>query len=134
MGAPNKKPLTKRDYERVRRLVANGYTRQSIATELGMSIATFYRWIDKDDKLKESLTIGKAQDFQAVINKAREKAIEGSYQHMSGYLRVIHNVDMSGDSGASRGNAPIVVNINLGQPESKEGLIIDQVAERITKE
>lgn len=129
MGAPIKKAFTKRDYDKIEKLVSEGYTRQSIAAEFGMSSATFYRWIDKDEKLKESLAVGKAQDFQLIMNTARKKAIEGSYQHMAGYMRVIHNVDMSDPSANQKSGNQIVINLNLGA--SDQGQIIDHNLEDV---
>lgn len=132
MGAPIKKAFTQRDYDRIRRLVAKGYTRQSIAHEFGMSVTTFYRWIEKDGKLKEALEVGKQQDCQLMLNKCRSKALEGSYQHMAGYMRVIHQIDLSGDSERSRGTGQIVINLNLGDAsQSKAGELIEHELDKL---
>ena len=114
MGAPNKRPLTKKQIELIREATANGATRTSCAGLVGWSVATLYRWMDKDDRLKNALEVGKAQDYQVMMNKAREKALEGSYQHLAGYMRVIHNVNMGESGNPAQGGAQIVVNLNLG--------------------
>lgn len=113
VGRAVKRPLGKRQLNKIREMVAGGATRQSIAKMLGWSSKTFYRKLDTDDKLKEALEEGASDDFTFMMSHCREKALTGSYQHLAGYMRVTHGTSMvEGQQGS--GGSQIVVNLNLG--------------------
>lgn len=113
--------LTKTRLNKIREAVAKGATRASIAEFLGISSATFYRWLEKSEDLRTALDAGKDSDFQFMMNLARERAETGSYSHWAAYMKVIHGVAIN-DNGAT-GNTSIVVHLNLGQ--SNGGVTIE---------
>jgi hypothetical protein len=102
----------KRHYDLARRLSANGLSRVMIAKALGVNEVTLYRRMDKDARLKEALTLGDSEDIQTCVSVLRERALNGSAQHMDRYLQLRHGLYIGGARPAGferRANQMIVV-------------------------
>lgn len=127
MGAPIRPAISKQQIAQIKKWVAEGVTRQSIAHKLNVSIATFYRWIDKYERLKNALEIGQDEDYQVMMNHARKKALDGSYQYWCAYMRITHGINLSDNSSSVHGGAQINVTLNLGTEQSAQ--VIDQQAD-----
>lgn len=103
--------LQARHYTKVAKWAAEGVTRESMAHGLGVSVATFYRWLAKDERLKEALQVGDSKDFQVCQSVLREKGIAGSFNHLAGYMRLSHKVNIADSSSHGAGSVSIVVNL-----------------------
>lgn len=114
MGAPTKKPITKAKAEKIRNMVAEGATRETIAQWLGWAPSTFYRRLEIDRRLKEAVEVGECEDFQWCAGVMRQNAEKGSYSHMSGYLRIKHGINLADNSNNQGTGSQIVVQLNLG--------------------
>ena len=123
--------LTKRHYKKVATWAAEGATRESMARGLGVSRATFYRWIEKDEALKEALQVGDAEDFQICQSVLRKKGIEGSFNHLAGYMRLSHKVNIADSSSQGAGGIQVVVNMPHLVPNFDDLPPIEGTVERI---
>lgn len=129
MGAARKKPLTTKQYRDIEKMVAEGITRESIAKSLGWSVPTFYRYLDKDDRLKEVVDSGKNTDYQVMCNMSREKALAGSFQHFAAYMRLIHGVNIT--DGTTTGSNGVSINVHLNLGQDQQGELIEQAPEQL---
>ena len=86
--------LTDKHYQLAEKLSGTGHTRQYIAKQLKLSSAAFYVRINKDKKLAQALEQGDVEDFQECQSVLRKKGIEGSFQHLGGYMRLRHGTNM----------------------------------------
>jgi len=132
--------FTKKHYDLAQRLAANGLSRLMIAQALGMSEATLYRRLENDARLKECLAIGDQEDVQLCVNVLREKALQGSAQHMDRYLQLRHGIYIGGakPQGFERREGPLIVVVPFQTGQDKweldNTLSIEQDGETIDGE
>jgi AraC-like DNA-binding protein len=120
------RPIPKKKLEIVEKLVAEGNTRESIARFLGMSRSTLQRAVESNEALAEAIERGRCMDYQELLDVTRAKAVEGSFSHMNGYMRVQHGISLAGENLGAAGGAAITVNLNMtGATTAISGATID---------
>ena len=111
MAGKKARTLTKQHYDLAKRLSSNGLSRGMIAQALGMHESTLYRRMEKDARLEAALKAGDDEDMQLCVNVLRERAMQGSAQHMDRYLQLRHGVYIGGarPNGFERREGPTIV-------------------------
>lgn len=106
--------VTKRVLDKVYKLSKIGATKEAIGSALGLSRATFYRMCESNDALATALREGREKDLGEIDTVLREKALEGSYQHMAGYYRRRHGIEIGDNNGAAGGGTQVTINLPFG--------------------
>jgi hypothetical protein len=121
MGNTKRRDITDVDIKLCEELASKGFSRESIAAQMHMSVATFHRKRKENPELEKALDRGYQKDLQEITNDFRERALDGSFNHGKAYLQVRHGIIL-GDDRKGSGNTQIVVQLPFAAGNANESL------------
>ncbi len=121
---PNTPPATARDD--IRALAATGFSKRGIAAHFCVSLHTLQRWLDEDEGLQESFTVGRDQERYALHNALYRKAMNGDGPAAMFLLKARHGY-REGDQADQANRVQITFNLPgaLKADEYANGKVID---------
>lgn len=113
-------------------LSAQGRTQQTVARSAGLSLSSFKRALEGDEKLRDAWQIGKAIRREQRIADLEKQSLKGNTRATELLLRYEH-----GDAGpqtARQGGSAVTVNINANTiPPAQDGRTYAALMKRIQK-
>ncbi len=102
-------------------LSAQGRTQQTVARSAGLSLSSFKRALEGDEKLRDSWDIGKAERREKRIRELEAQSIKGNTRATELLLRYEHRDSGPQTAGNGRGSTDINININADSPKAIDG-------------
>lgn len=117
---PPSEQFTETELKAVSVLAHNGRTQETIAQASGMSLASFKRAFERDEKLRDAWLIGKAKRREQRIRDLEKESRNGNVRATELLLRYEHGDPGPGAKGGGR--ADVTVNINANTlPRAQDG-------------